>query len=95
MAITIKISKTTKQNINYLIGILDDIMATENFVMSDRTVIARTSRGSCANEYHCPASAQFGISAFVVPITKQVGSELCYLFNARQKLQRFIEQSKP
>jgi len=94
MAITIKISKTTKQNISYLADILDDIMAAESFIMSNRTVIARTSRGSCANEYHCPASAQFGIPAFIAPITKQVGSELCYMFNARQKLQRFIEQSK-
>ena len=91
---TIKISKTTKQNVNYLIDILDDIMAAESFVMSDRTVVARTSHGSCANEYHCPNSAQFGIPAFVVPILKQAGSELCYMFNARQKLQHFIEQAK-
>lgn len=89
---TIRISKTTKQNISYLIGVLEDIMQAENFILSDRTVIARTSHGSCTNEYHCPHSATWNIPAFIVPITKECGSELCALFNARQKLQHFLRQ---
>ena len=89
---TTHISKTTKQNINYLQGILSDLLRVERFILSDRIVVTHISRGTATNEYHCPNSAAWDMPAFVAPITKEIGSDLCMLYNARKKLMRFLEQ---
>ena len=89
-----KISKTTKQNIDYLSGVLTDLQRGIDFLLADDTVVTRVSHGTATNEYHCPHSAVWSVPAFVRPITKDIGSDLCYLYNAKHKLERFLDRAK-
>lgn len=91
MAHTLKISKTSKQNIKRLTDILDDILAVESFIKADNTHVCRKSHGLASNEHICENHEVFGLPKSIISINKLAGSDLCYLYNARAKLQNFIK----
>lgn len=75
--------KLSNKDTAQLQNILSDMKTARKYIMKPQTLICSNVLPNLTSYYN---KAGEGIT----PMTKECGSELCYLFNAIDKLERFL-----
>lgn len=73
----------TNKQVQELENILNEITTTKKFVLSPRIQICTTTLPDSLSFYN-----KEGLG--ITPITKEAGSDLCYLYKAEERLRMFI-----
>lgn len=80
-----KTSKTSKQNIDQLLGILRHIKRAKDYIAKESTIVCRRSSGTTTLDYHNAKTDDY-----IYPVNKDHGSDLCGIDFALEQLERFI-----